>query len=132
MAPLCARRRLPGLSAKARGYLSVRGWWMLSPPLLGGLLEKMEQRRDRRDRAMIADIDTRVWIIDLDHGGEMDFVLVEPARAKPNRRLISILSPFGEALFGARVGDMVHPRFLGHEYSVLIKKVEPWRESDHE
>ncbi|MFC6330033.1 GreA/GreB family elongation factor [Alloalcanivorax gelatiniphagus] len=103
---------------------------MLSPQLLGGLLARMEQRKRQRDRSMVADIDTRVWIIDLDHGGEMDFVLVEPSRAKPNLRFISILSPFGEALFGARVGDMVHPRFLGHEYSVLIKRVEPWQESE--
>ena len=129
MAPRCARWRLPGFPEKARGYLSVRGWWMLSPHLLGGLLAKMEERNRKRDRSRIAGIDTRVWIEDLDHGGEMDFVLVEPGRAKPNLRFISILSPFGEALFGARVGDMVHPRFLGHEYSVLIKRVEPLQES---
>lgn len=127
MAPWCARWCLPG-SGKVRGYLSVRGWWMLSPHVLGSLLARMEERKRERERSMTADIDTRVWIVDLDHGGEMDFVLVEPGRAKPNRRVISILSPFGEALLGARIGDMVHPRFLGHEYSVLIKHVEPYKE----
>ncbi|MFP1677982.1 GreA/GreB family elongation factor [Alloalcanivorax sp. C16-2] len=132
MAPRRARWRLPGFSEKARGYLSVREWWMLSPHLLGGLLARMEERKRKRDHSAIADIGTRVWIVDLDHGGEMDFVLVKPGHAKPNHRFISILSPFGEALFGARVGDMVHPRFLGHEYSVLITRVEPCKESNHE
>ena len=60
----------------------------------------------------------------------MDFVLVDPGRACPERRIISILSPFGEALFGARVGDVVHPRFQGHEYSVLITKIESCAEDD--
>lgn len=86
------RRRPPALAGKARAYLSVRGWWMLPPCVLGGVL---------------------------------DFVLVEPHRARPDRRVISILSPFGEALFGARVGDVVHPRFFGREYSVLVRRVAP-------
>ncbi len=119
------RRRPPALAGKARAYLSVRGWWMLPPCVLGGVLERMEKERRQRGAVQTADIDTRVWILDLDHGGELDFVLVEPHRARPDRRVISILSPFGEALFGARVGDVVHPRFLGREYSVLVRRVAP-------
>ncbi len=92
---------------------------------IGWCVGKNGERAATTGAVQTADIDTRVWILDLDHGGELDFVLVEPHRARPDRRVISILSPFGEALFGARVGDVVHPRFLGREYSVLVRRVAP-------
>ena len=124
-------RRWRGLSEAVRKYLSIRTWCHpLRPHALAALLERIERRKLGHDKAASAGIGSRVWLLDLDYKGEVDFVLVEPGRAFPERRIISILSPFGEALFGARVGDVVHPRFLGHEYSVLITKVEPCSEEE--
>lgn len=122
-------RRWRGFSEALRKYLSIRTWcYPLRPHTLAALLERMEKRKPGQDKPVSAGIDSRVWLLDLDYRGEVDFVLVEPGRACPERRIISILSPFGEALFGARVGDVVHPCFLGHEYSVLVTKVEPCSE----
>lgn len=126
MAPSSTRRCRPRFAERVRRYMSIRGGWRLvSPHVLSSVLERLERRKEKRQSSTTAGVDSRVWILDLDHGGEMDFVLVEPHRAQPGRRIISILSPFGEALLAARVGDMVHPRFLGHEYSVLVTRVEP-------
>ena len=117
-------RRWRGLSGAARQYLSIRTWCSpLRPHTLAALFERMERRKLGNNKPASAGINSRVWLLD-DYRGEVDFMLVEPGRACPERRIISILSPFGEALFGARVGDVVHPRFLGHEYSVLITKIE--------
>jgi transcription elongation GreA/GreB family factor len=126
-----SHRRWRGLSEAARKYLSIRSWCHpLRPHTLATLFERMERRKLGDNKPASAGIDSRVWLLDLDYRGEVDFVLVEPGRACPENRVISILSPFGEALFGARVGDVVHPRFLGHEYSVLITKIESCAEDD--
>jgi len=126
-----SHRRWRGLSEAARKYLSILTWCHpLRPHTLAALFERMEQRKLNSNTPPSAGINSRVWLLDLDYRGEVDFVLVEPGKACPERRIISILSPFGEALFGAKVGDVVHPRFLGHEYSVLITKVDPCPEEE--
>src|SRR5699024_1348548 len=84
MAPSSTRRCRPRFAERVRRYMSIRGGWRLvSPHVLGSVLERLERRKEERQSSTTAGVDSRVWILDLDHGGEMDFVLVEPHRAQP-------------------------------------------------
>lgn len=50
---------------------------------------------------------SRVKLMDLGRGREMEYTLVDPVQADPSRGLISLKSPIGKGLLGRRTGDEV-------------------------
>lgn len=59
--------------------------------------------------ALPADVITmrsRVKLVNLDTGAELDCVLVYPAERAPEEGRISVLAPLGAAMLGYRVGDV--------------------------
>ncbi|QIB66551.1 GreA/GreB family elongation factor [Kineobactrum salinum] len=68
----------------------------------------------------VARLGGTVRVEDLSYQGDAQFSLVPAEKADPDRGLISIFSPLGAALLGAKVGDIVHADLLGREYRFLL------------
>ncbi len=50
---------------------------------------------------------SRVTLLNLNKGGEVEYILVDSLQADPMRRMISVKSPIGKGLLGKQVGDEV-------------------------
>lgn len=77
---------------------------------------------------------SRVRVRDLD-GDEVDtFTLVYPEEANLDEGKLSVFSPLGSAVFGARVGDVVTRRLPGGLLSVKVEEIlyQPEAAGDHD
>lgn len=63
---------------------------------------------------------SRVRIMDLDSGETCVVELVRPLEADPEARRISIYSPLGKELLGARVGQTVQVPLFGNRFRVQV------------
>lgn len=78
-------------------------------------LSTLQRLEDELDRAVVLDaaeippdavtLDSRVVLLDLDSGEELQFTLVLPSRANLDEGRISVLAPLGMAVLGYRVGN---------------------------
>ncbi len=66
---------------------------------------------------------SRVQVRDMDSHEVDTFTLVYPEEADLDEGKLSVLSPLGSALFGAKVGDVVSWRVPGGVLTVKIQKV---------
>ncbi|ASK33532.1 hypothetical protein CEK62_03580 [Alcanivorax sp. N3-2A] len=108
-----------------RRYHLARSWcYVLRPAGLASVIARLELACSDKTKAGAARLNSRVSVRDPLCGEEAVFILVEPARARPEQGVISILSPLGDALLGSRPGDLVRPRFLGRGCDLLVVKVE--------
>lgn len=69
-------------------------------------------------------IGNRVYVRDPDRGIEFDVWLVSSVEADPDRDFISVESPMGRAIFGAKVGDVVRFETLDGQFKYEVQKIE--------
>ncbi|MGE5611701.1 MAG: GreA/GreB family elongation factor [Bacillota bacterium] len=77
---------------------------------------------------------SRVRVRDLDSDEVETFTLVYPEEADLDEGKLSVLSPLGSAVFGARVGDVVSRRLPGGILSVKVEAIlyQPEAAGDHD
>lgn len=68
----------------------------------------------------IARLGSRVLVDDLRYGGQTELMLVAPDEADPERGHISVFSPLGAVLIGARLGDIVQVVMGGQAHRFLL------------
>lgn len=66
---------------------------------------------------------SRVRVRDLDSDEVETFTLVYPDEANLDEGMLSVLSPLGSAVFGAKVGDVVTRRLPGGILSVKVEEI---------
>ena len=84
-----------------------------SDPYLELLAEKLSGCRETHAQDVPGDVVTmnsQVRLREVDSGREFDYMLVFPADADVRGNRISVLTPMGVALLGARVGSLVEVR----------------------
>lgn len=80
------------------------------PPHLSSLSQRMEVCLETEPTSVPADVVTmnsRVRLQDIEGGSEFEYELVFPRSASPEEGRISVLTPLGAALIGARVGESI-------------------------
>jgi len=78
-------------------------------PYLKQLDEELHRGQVVRPQEVPADVVTmnsRVLLIDVESGEEMEYTLVFPQDADPAQGRLSVLAPIGTAMLGYRVGDV--------------------------
>jgi len=70
-------------------------------------LEKAEVLAEKLLPTEFVSINTKLKVKEEQSGEELEFILVEPKRAKQKLNKLSILSPIGVALAGYKTGDKV-------------------------
>lgn len=83
-----------------------------------GLSEVVETESGPADRVVFG---RAVLLYDLQTEKEVEYLLVGPYESEPEKGKISVVSPIGKALIGARVGDEVQVRTPAgrQEYEIL-------------
>ncbi|CDX45415.1 GreA/GreB family elongation factor [Mesorhizobium sp. SOD10] len=118
------------VSAADHGRLSslARAFLDRVPDMAEDLLAEMDRARVATEAAMPADVVRMGSTVTLQHpeGGIQTVTLVYPAEADIAERRISVLTPLGTALIGARAGGTVSWRSRDSRVlSATIDAVEP-------
>lgn len=74
---------------------------------LQAMLDGARIVEDAQPGSEVASMGSTVKVRDLDFEEEFSFTLVDPVAANPSEEKISVSSPVGKALMGAKVGDTV-------------------------
>lgn len=68
----------------------------------------------------IARLGSRILVDDLRYSEQAELTLVAPEQAEPERGHISVFSPLGAALIGARLGDIAQVDLGGQTHRFLL------------
>ncbi|WP_353134359.1 GreA/GreB family elongation factor [Pseudopedobacter sp.] len=88
-------------------------------------LEKAEVLTEKALPTEFVSVNTKLKIREEDSGKELEFILVEPKKAKQKLNKLSILSPIGVALAGYKTGDIVSWEMPDGLRNYHIKEVTP-------
>ena len=70
---------------------------------------------------------SRVTLLNLNKGNEVEYVLVDGVQADPTQQLISVDSPIGRGLLGKQVGDEVSIDVPSGKVRFRVLSIEPAR-----
>lgn len=88
-------------------------------------LEKAEVLTEKTLPDGFVSVNTKLKVEDEQSGKELEFMLVEPKKAKQKLNKLSILSPIGVALAGYKSGDKVSWEMPDGIRNYVIKEVVP-------
>lgn len=97
-----------------------------TPDHLKDLAREVERSQVIAAKAVPADVITmnsRVRLVDLDTGEEMDYTLVFPEDADVAEGRISVLAPIGTGMLGYRVGDVFEWPVPGGLRRLRVEKI---------
>jgi len=77
------------------------------PAPLADALDQSQLVRPQEVAADVVTMNTRLRVRDTDSAAEQVYTLCYPSDAEPSEGFVSVLSPLGAALLGARVGEQV-------------------------
>ena len=84
-------------------------------------LEALElDGRGAANSGRVARLGSRILVDDLRYSEQAELTLVAPEQADPERGLISVFSPLGAALIGARLGDIAQVDLGGQSHRFLL------------
>jgi len=110
--------KLSDPDARARTFCPLT----IRPVELASLLEKLQGLYDppcpSRQRRGAAVMGSRVEVVDLRDSSVLDVTLTLPDDSDPGNGLLSVLSPLGSALLGAKSGEIVD-MFVVHRLTRL-------------
>ncbi|ADY52523.1 GreA/GreB family elongation factor [Pseudopedobacter saltans DSM 12145] len=92
---------------------------------LAAELEKAEVLTEKTLPEGFVSVNTKLKIEEEQSGKELEFILVEPKKAKQKLNKLSILSPIGVALAGYKSGDKVSWEMPDGIRNYFIKEVTP-------
>ncbi|HAN67130.1 GreA/GreB family elongation factor [Haliea sp.] len=101
------------------------------PMQLARILDQMEALNCDRDgdipapEPVVVAVGCTVQVEDLSDHAQAHFTIVASANADPDRGRISVYSPLGIALLGARVGEVVTADLCGRPYRFLLIRCIP-------
>lgn len=85
-------------------------------------VEILDEEAIRTDEVRIL---TRVALLNLDTRQELVYTLVDPLQSDPRNHLISVKSPIGRGLLGARLGQEVTIHTPSGQIRMRVLKIEP-------
>jgi len=88
-------------------------------------LEKAEVLTEKSLPTEFVSVNTKLKVKEEQSGKELEFILVEPKKAKQKLNKLSILSPIGVALAGYKKGDVVSWEMPDGLRNYHIKEVIP-------
>ncbi|MFW6371721.1 MAG: GreA/GreB family elongation factor [Bacteroidota bacterium] len=96
---------------------------------LGAEIKRAKRIRDIKSATGIITMNSLVEVIDMDTGREMKVKLVYPGEADFKKGNVSVLSMFGSALLGYKVGSIISYKAPGGIKKVQIKNVSHLEEA---
>lgn len=129
-----AATRAASLCPTLRRTALASGWCLPPGPVelarLVAALDTLLGERDD-DEAPRARPGRSIHLLDLDSGDTRCLALTLPGQDDPGRGRISLFSPLGAALLGARAGDVVEARAFGWRERACVLSIssdhrEPW------
>ena len=116
-----------GVYSLLKDYLKSNSNTMLdfNKQKLTSELEKAEVLTEKLLPIEFVSINTKLKVKEEQSGDELEFILVEPKKAKQKLNKLSILSPIGVALAGYKTGDKVSWEMPDGIRNYYIKEVTP-------